>query len=203
MNIAKKIVCCCTLVMSLCGAMSFGMASKPVVPVAQIQKELSAEKAQWAYVQKVLTDDLQLSKTVINKLHRVGAYCVGMIGGAATGYAVMECLDKLQKCANGRLGNPNSDVVFFLDIISGLASAIWIANTVDKLLENKPAVCAKALTSFINKWPEHKAQTPESLQGTFDILYANRQTKNGGLTDKQAQTLVEGILALSVVAQGA
>ncbi|MFA5306258.1 MAG: hypothetical protein WC365_02315 [Candidatus Babeliales bacterium] len=199
-----NISCRYALVMSVCGAMSFGIASQPVVPVAQIQKELSAEKAQWAYVQKVLTDDLQLSKTVINKLHRVGAYGAGVIGGVAA-----ESVAFLSVLAFGeatKLFSPDSSLIQLVCICglggaSGLAGAIWLANAVDKLLENKPAVYAKALSSFVSKWPEHKVQAPQSLQETFDALYAKRQVKNGGLTDKQSQALVEGILALSVVAQ--
>jgi hypothetical protein len=186
--------------MSLCGAMSFGIASQPAAPVNQMKKELSGEKKQWAYVQKTLTSELQEAKTVVNKLHRVGAYGAGMVGGLAAAFIALGGMYFLKEHHLADIDVDGSKSIAFV-VSCGLASPIFIASAVDKLLENKSGICLKTLTSFINKWPEHKAQSPQSLQGTFDGLYANRQIKNSGLTDKQAQQLIEGVLALSVAAQ--
>ena len=193
MNIAYRYA----LIMSLCGVMSFGMASQPAASITQMKKELSAEKEQWAYVQRVLADELNMLQTMLNKLHRVGAYGAGIVGGFAFATGVTLFLQAYfpqnQESSNGKR-------LLMLSIIS---SGILTKMAVDKLLWNKAAHCAKALTSFISKWPKHKAKSPQALACLCDDLYAKRAMKNGGLTDKQAQALVEGILSLSVVAQNA
>ena len=146
---------------------------------------------------KTLTEKLPLPKTLLNKLCRIlVAHGAGIIGGGLVFLSGAGCIspieEKSKPCFVGGA---------FLTVFGALSSIVLIANIVDKLLENKPEGCAKALTSFINKWPEYKVQTPQVLQGMFDGLYAKRQVANCGLTDAQAQQLVEGVLALSVAAQ--
>ena len=161
-----------------------------------MKKELVAEKAQWAYVQKSLSNELQLSQTNLNK---IGAWMnkyhsIMHISGVAAGIGTLAILEYFFKENKG----PVAGVAL---ISCAVSISAFVATYLDKLLENKSGVCLKALNSFIQKWPEHKAQTPQILQGMFDGLYAKRQVKNCGLTDVQAQQLIEGVLALSVAAQ--
>jgi hypothetical protein len=170
------------------------------------------ELKKWAYVQKALSDELQLSQTKLNKAgawlreHRAMKACIGTGAGALM---LLGC-DYLLNCAlkeeaDTALITKNSSAhraVTVLCYVAGSLVSVFIATYLDSLLEQKTATAAKALKSFVQKWPEHREKVPQVVQILGDELYAQRKS-NGALKiiDQQALKLVEGILALSVVTQ--
>jgi hypothetical protein len=176
-----------------------GVAAMASVPpqVEQAKKILVAEKEQWAYVQKTLTDELQVAP---NSTHKFDAWCKyhpvssGFINSTA-GVIAGIMVGGLFAYGTGGCDTP----VIIVGALVAIAASTATAIIQGRLLEFPPATCLHALKSFIHKWPEHRDKVPYMLQNMFDDLY--KQQLKSDITMQQAQKLVEGIMALSMVAQ--
>ncbi|MFA6262947.1 MAG: hypothetical protein WC630_00720 [Candidatus Babeliales bacterium] len=179
--------------------------------VEQAKKILIAEKEQWAYVQKALTDEAQVSPhyQIGNnerwvKHHPAIMILLSLFWGFVAGGNCMGAYLLISTKAFGLdICNTNNNWIALCIgiIILGITSNA-LTKSFAQSPEWDPAVCQDALKSFLPKWSEHREKVPYTLQGLFDGLY-DQQKSNGKLAinDQQAQKLVEGIMALSMVAQ--
>jgi|WetSurMetagenome_2_1015567.scaffolds.fasta_scaffold173082_1 hypothetical protein len=216
MNIKRlllAVVACCVI-----------SSSVAMVSSQQTNNNFGLEQERWAYIQENLGKCLGDSASIFNKMGGVldtyawmapgvlylanvvlSDLCLNIltpvhdrVDGFLHGYAGRRWAPAAQRIHNFIYDNESVVLMFvFLSLSYGLCKVIGQA------LERKTVRCGQVLTFFVSQWDKHKPYTPLAMQSLFDTLSQDLK-KNGGrfskINDGQARTIVENVLAYSVVA---
>jgi hypothetical protein len=171
--------------------------------VEQLKKILVTEKAQWAYIEKVFGEKLEEHSDqgygLWFKHHPIPATAVHVLLGVGSSTVVSFAAGIVLAVCGVEVNGINAFLTATCICVAIEAALVALTRYFAQLPEFSPVTCLQAFESFISKWPAHREKVPHMLQIMFDDMY--KQRSNEDFSAQRAQKLVEGIMALSAVAQ--
>jgi hypothetical protein len=191
------------------------VASSTATPASdQINKDLGVEPEKWAYIQQNFGKCLDDSSSFFNKtgetFNKQAIAIAGTLGVSSSVFCLMGWYFVKEFFSGFAFGwacrKENAFEKWLLPVGIGVivgGVCFGLCKIIGHALERKSVRCNQVLTSFVSQWDKHKQYTPGALQPLFEMLYRDL-TQNGGkfskIDDKKARSIVENILAGSVVA---
>jgi hypothetical protein len=194
-----------------CGVVA---SSTAMVSRQQTNKDLGLEPEKWAYIQQNLGKCLDDSSSFFNKTGEVFNKHAKAIAGTLGISSSVVCLigwyfvkEFFSGLKLGWLCRKETTLEKWIlpvgiGVIAG-GVCFGLSKLIGQALERKAVRCNQVLTSFVSQWDKHKQYTPGALRPLFEMLHQDL-AQNGGkfskIDDKKARSIVENILAGSVVA---